>query len=533
MKAVDAATMRAIDARAVKEFGMQSIQLMENAGRGVAEVVLDELAALQRGGGARVPRVSILAGKGNNGGDGFVVARHLKNSGVDVRLYLLAEQDALKGDALTNAEVWSRMGGAVQTVTATSDIKKHESALRHSMVIVDAMLGTGISELVEGLYATVIELVNSISSGSEEKRVVAIDVPSGIDASTGAELGTALRADVTATMAILKTGLDNYPARELAGRVEVVDIGLPHELIEDPEIRWNVTEPADIERILVPRKVDSHKGSFGHLLLVAGSPGKSGAAYMAAVGAMRTGVGLATLALPEGLNPGMEVKSTEVMTCPLPESDNGCLSLDSYGAVAAQMKLKSALVVGPGLGTTAGVRALVELLVKTSEVPVLVDADGLNALGEECGAFKEAEAALVITPHPGEAARLLGVSIAEIRADRAGSAEKLAVLTGAVVVLKGAGTIIATPKAEVWFNTTGNAGLASAGTGDVLSGMIGALLAGGQSPLDAAVCAVYLHGLAADRIEERVGIGGMMAMDIIAELPAVLNTFLSASASDE
>ncbi len=528
MKAVDAATMRAIDERAVKEFGMLSIQLMENAGRGVADIVKAELAALNEVGGSRVPRVSILAGKGNNGGDGFVAARHLRNAGLDVSLFLLAEPDALKGDTLTNAEVWTRMGGSVQAITEKNESKKHESILRHSAVIVDAMLGTGISEPVSGLYAEVIELVNSIGSGKAGKRVVAIDLPSGIDASTGVKLGSAVRADITATMAIAKTGLYNYPARELAGRVEVVDIGLPHKLVEDLEIRWNVTEPADIRRIVVPRCADSHKGSFGHLLLVAGSPGKTGAAYLAAIAAMRTGVGLATLALPEGLNQAMEVKSTEVMTCPLPESENGCLSLDSYGAVDAQLNLKSALLVGPGIGTTSGVRALVELLVKTSEVPVVVDADGLNALGGECGAFKEAEADLVITPHPGEAARLLGVRTEEIQADRIGSAERLAALTGAVVVLKGAGTIIATPEAEVYFNTTGNAGLASAGTGDVLAGMIGAFLAGGQSPLDSAICAVYLHGLAADRIKERIGIGGMMAMDLVAELSSVLNTFLSA-----
>jgi len=532
MKAVDAATMKQIDRRAVKEFGMRSIALMENAGRGVAEVVLSLLGPLSDS--TRAPRVSIIAGKGNNGGDGFVAARHLKNAGVDVSVYLLADTEALKGDAVVNAVIWTRMGGAVKTVTTKRGIKKHESALRHSAIIIDAMLGTGISEPVTGIYAAeAIELLNTI-----DKLVVAVDVPSGIDATTGAVLGVAVKADVTATIAALKTGLFTYPAREKAGRIEVVDIGLPAELLTDESICWNVTEALDVARALPSRSTDSHKGSFGHLLLVAGSPGKTGAAYMAAVGAMRTGVGLATLALPESLNPVMEAKSTEVMTAPLPESSNGCLTLDSYGAVAAQMNGKSALVVGPGLGTTKGVRALVELLIKTSEVPVVVDADGLNALGGECGALKEAEAAMVITPHPGEAARLLGVQTKEIQADRIGSAEKLAAMTGAVVVLKGACTIIAAPlTAEsapvIYFNTTGNAGLASAGTGDVLAGMIGALLAGGQSPLDSALSAVYLHGLAADMIKERIGIGGMMAMDIVAELPAVLNTFLSDVCKDD
>jgi NAD(P)H-hydrate epimerase len=530
MKAVDAATMKGIDRRAVKEFGMRIIQLMENAGRGVAEIVLSELG--RQPDWARAPRVSIVAGKGNNGGDGFVAARHLKNAGVDVSVYLLGDTESLKGDALVNAVIWTRMGGVVKTVTTKRGIKMHESALRHSGVIVDAMLGTGISEPVTGIYAEVIELLNSI-----EKRVVAVDVPSGIDATTGAVLGVAVQADVTATIAAVKIGLLTYPAREKAGRIEVVDIGLPAELLTDESICWNVTEAADVERALKPRSADSHKGSFGHLLLVAGSPGKTGAAYMAAIGAMRTGVGLATLALPESLNPAMEAKSTEVMTAPLPESSNGCLSLDSYGAVAAQMNAKSALVVGPGLGTTKGVRALVELLIKTSEVPVVVDADGLNALGNECGALKEAEAAMVITPHPGEAARLLGVQTKEIQADRIGSVEKLAEMTGAVVVLKGACSIIAAPESAesgraIYFNTTGNAGLASAGTGDVLAGMIGALLAGGQSALDSAVSAVYLHGLAADMIKERVGIGGMLAMDLVAELPAALNTFLSDDRKD-
>ncbi len=516
MKIADAKTVRAIDAKAMRAFGIRGLVLMENAGRGVAEAVKRELCAL----GCVKGRVSIITGKGNNGGDGFVAARHLLNSGVRAQVFSLCRVDALKGDARANAEVWKRMGGRTVPILGAASLKRHSEELRRSCVVVDAVFGTGLATEVKGFYADVIGFIN----GLKRAVVVSVDVPSGIDASTGAVHGCAVKADVTATMAMPKTGLCQYPGRSYAGRVEVVDIGVPCSLVEDESIMWSLAEDADVSRVLVPRDADSHKGTYGHLVVIAGSPGKTGAAAMAGMGAMRVGTGLATIALPEGLNAVVEEKTIEVMTFPLPESNNGTLDSTSFPRLKALLRGKSAVVFGPGLGTGAGVFELLEMLVKETRLPMVIDADGLNCLAGRPEAVKKAKGGMVLTPHPGEMARLLGSSIAEVQADRIGSARSLSDRSGAVVVFKGAATVVAAPDGRVSINPTGNAGLATAGTGDVLAGMIGGLLAQGLAPFDAAVAAVYVHGRAADELRDANGGGaGMVATDLLAVIPGVMN----------
>lgn len=516
MKACDARHMRSIDSAAVKVYGLRGLQLMENAGRGLAEAVKKEAAGL-------IPRVAVVAGKGSNGGDGYAAARHLKNSGFHVEVFSLARIEGLKGDALINARAWQKMGELFFILTS-AQLKKHVLALRHSSVIVDAIFGTGLSAPVSGISSELINLINKLG-----KKVVAADIPSGVDASTGKALGCAIKADRTATMALMKLGLLLYPGRSLAGRVDVVDTGVPLSLLEDERIRWNVIEDADMRRILRPREANTHKGTYGHLLVIAGSPGKTGAAYMSSMGAMRAGTGLVTLGIPRSLNPAMEAKTTEVMTAPLAQTAGGTLGPASYEGICAAAVDKSALCIGPGLGKSADIFSLLKKIMRGIKLPVVIDADGLNVLKGSLSLLKEAKDRVVITPHPGEAARLLAVSAADVQADRLGAAEKLAQKSGAVVALKGASTVVAAPDGRVWINLTGNAGLSTAGTGDVLSGMIGGFLAAGHAPIDAAVAAVYMHGLAADELKKTGMEAGMMATDLLPVIPKVLKFFIAPS----
>ena len=517
IKLADAAFIRSVDRAAVKGYGISGIQLMENAGAGVAGTVKEEL--LRRGLDPRGGRVAVFCGKGNNGGDGFAAARHLANAGLAVEVFLLGAASDLRGDARANCESWKKMGGAVRVIRTVSALDRHDSFLRHSAVLVDAIFGTGLASPPKGVHASVIERINSLG-----KPVVSVDVPSGIDATTGAVLGVAVAASATATMAMPKIGLYVYPGKGHAGRVEVIDIGAPAALTSGDEIRWNLVTGEGVRATLRPRLPDTHKGTYGHLLVVGGSPGKSGAAYLTAMGAMRGGAGLVTLAVPEGLSEAMEAKTTEVMTQGLPASGAGTLDPDSFDAITGMLPRKAAIVVGPGLGFNPGTEAFMTSLLKKTGLPLVIDADGLNSItGLEL--VKRVRAEVVLTPHPGEAARLLDTTTVAIQNDRVGSATRLAALTGSTVVLKGAATVTASPSGEVYINATGNPGLATAGTGDVLAGMIGALLAQGYGAADASVAAVYVHGLAGDEIKRAQGEAGMTATDLLAVVPRVLNWF--------
>jgi NAD(P)H-hydrate epimerase len=516
MKLVSADTMRALDRRAVRDYGIKGLVLMENAGRGVADIVQKECAH------KKGKRVTIVVGKGNNGGDGFVCARHLKNSGFNVSLLSLAGTKEIKGDAGVNARIWE-MIGSIKTIRTAGDIKKHSSALIHSTVIVDGLLGTGLASPVRGLYAKVIDFINDIG-----RPVISIDIPSGLDATKGRVLGTCIKAAVTATMALPKIGLFLYPGRELAGRVEVVDIGMPQKLIEEADLRWNLIDDCEVTERLGPRGKDTHKGTYGHVLVIAGSTGKTGAAYMTAMGAMRAGAGLVTLGVPESVHQALEEKTAEVMTYPLPETAGKTLGEGSYKQTKRLMEGKAAVVIGPGLGTpnaeiAAGMAGFIEKVVRGCKVPIVIDADGLNALEGRISVLKKAGRKCILTPHPGEMSRLLGINSKQVQADRVGSAERLSKKTGCTVILKGAATVIATHQ-EGFINPTGNPGMATAGTGDVLTGMIGGLLAQGLSPVDASVAGVYIHGLAGDEVAKQRGEIGMVATDLLEKVPGLLNS---------
>ncbi|MFQ5328815.1 MAG: NAD(P)H-hydrate dehydratase [Thermodesulfobacteriota bacterium] len=515
MKLVDGATMGRMDRQAVAQYGMSEIVLMENAGRGVADVVASYIREGKK-------RVTILAGKGNNGGDGFVAARHLSNRGFDVALLLLANPSDVKGNAKVNMDIWDKMGGRTEMVRTAKELRGLLSLLKHSALIVDAIFGTGLSSSVKGHHGRVIDTINDLSLP-----VVAVDIPSGLNAATGAILGHAVMADVTATMAFPKIGLVTYPGADYAGVVEVVDIGMPREITDDADIPWNLVDGTMVGGMVRQRERDSHKGSCGHLLVVAGSPGKTGAATMTAMGALRCGAGLVTVGAPESLHTIMEVKTVEVMTAPLPETDSHTVGSDDFRAITELMEGKKALVIGPGLGDNSEVRGLVIRLIAKSPIPMIIDADALNVIAGHLDVLKRARSPLILTPHPGEMARLLGKKSAHVQGNRVEVASDFAKEHKVTVALKGARTVIAGADGAVFINTTGNPGMATAGTGDLLSGIISGLVGQGYEPMEATVLGVYLHGLAGDRVAEAQGEIGMVATDILDEVPRAISSIIN------
>jgi hydroxyethylthiazole kinase-like uncharacterized protein yjeF len=503
-----ASQMQELDRRAINEWGIPGVVLMENAGRLTYEAMIENFEIDE------YTDVLVVSGKGNNGGDGFVIARHLFNNGIPVKVALLAEPSGLKGDALVNFNIIKEMRIDIAIIDDAEKMDLFNSLLDEADVVVDAIFGTGLDSEVGGHYAQVIEAINE-----GDADIVSVDIPSGLSCDSGSIMGDCIVADLTVTYGLAKIGQVIYPGAEMVGDLVVVDISLPRNLLLQTNFDSFIAEPEQLFGIIPQRLPNDHKGSFGHLLIVAGSPGKTGAAAMSAQSSLRSGAGLVTLGVPSDLNPILETKLTEEMTVPLPQTDDGLCAPEAFGKIMELLQDKSALVLGPGLGQGSGVTQLVPQLIREIKVPTLIDADGLNALIESQEVLKEAQIPLVITPHPGEMARLTGKNTDEVQADRVGVAREFALSTGAVVVLKGARTVIADSDGTVFINISGNPGMASAGTGDVLSGIIGGLMAQGVSPLDAAVLGTYLHGRTGDLAEEDVGEVSLTATDLLEYLP--------------
>lgn len=509
MKVLTAAQMQAVDRRTIDEIGIPGVVLMENAGRAVAGEILRRFSA------AGSPRALILAGKGNNGGDGYVVARHLLNSDWFVQTLVLAERSAIKGDAAVHLAALENCGGQVDFAQDDHTLGSLLASAGEFTVLIDALFGTGLAKPVDGCFLQAIEWLNRQSSA-----VVAVDVPSGIDASSGQVLGTAVKAGLTVSFAFAKVGQVSYPGAGLVGELVTVDIGIPRQVSCQVASGCTFIDAAEGRRLLPVRSPDGHKGTFGHLLVVAGSRGKCGAAVMTAESGLRGGTGLVTLACPLSVQPVIASRLTEVMTAPMVDF-NGELSLQSLDGLLALVVGKQALAIGPGLGLGEEVSGLVRRLLQDTELPVVIDADGLNALCEHTHILERQRGRrIVLTPHPGEMARLTGLSIADIQADRFNVARDFAMRHRVVLVLKGARTLTASPDGVVNVNSSGHAGLASGGMGDVLTGLIGSLLAQGLAAQDAATLGVYLHGLAADRLLAPFGEAGLLATDVMHELPA-------------
>jgi hydroxyethylthiazole kinase-like uncharacterized protein yjeF len=507
---LNAAAMRELDRYTITALGVPGMVLMEAAGRACADAVRAVLHTSRAERTNRSPRVAVICGKGNNGGDGMVAARHLHHAGIAVTVLLLAEPKALAGDAATNRDILTQSGVPLHPVLAEASVR--ELALSSFDVLLDAIFGTGLSDRVQpnSLPAVMIEAMNR--SG---RPIVAVDLPSGLSCDTGCPLGTAVQATKTVTFGYPKPGQVLYPGAKLTGELQVVDIGLSSTpLPQGPDSTWLLTDD-DLVPYLGCREPDAHKGSFGHLLVVAGAPGTSGAAGLCCRAATRSGAGLVTLGSSPEVLAAVVSGAVEFM---------GAM-LSDFGALAQLCQGKQAVALGPGLGVSEGAVALVRRAVAEVALPMVVDADGLNALAGHLSLLTSAPADRVLTPHPGEMARLLSCTTAEVQSDRLGSARRLAQAYRCVVVLKGARTVIAKPDGMAYVVPTGNAGMATGGAGDVLTGIIGALLAQGLTPDVTAMVGAYVHGLAGDRAAARLGQRALIAPDLIDSLPEVYASF--------
>jgi hydroxyethylthiazole kinase-like uncharacterized protein yjeF len=499
LPAVTAAEMRGLDGRATAEFGVPSLLLMENAGAAVARAAA-EMAP-------RGARVAVVAGRGNNGGDGLVAARHLQAAGYDVTVTLLGPEERVQGDARANLEMARRAGIPLQVVESAPDRLEAD-------LIIDALLGTGLKGSATGPAAALIEAMDRSPAP-----VLAVDVPSGLDADTG-HAESCVHAARTVTLALPKVGLLLYPGRALAGELIVAPIGMPRPLLEEPSLRTWTISAAEVRALLPPRPPDAHKGSFGRALIVAGSPGMTGAAALAGEAAGRIGAGLVFVAVPHSLLPVLEVKLTEALKVPLAETETHSHTAAAWDSLTERLASSTAVAVGPGLGRHPDTVALVRRLLAEAGRPIVVDADALNAVAPAGADTFSPDA--VITPHPTEMARLLDRETAAVQADRLATAREAAARFGCVVVLKGAGTVVAASDGRAWINPTGNAGMATGGTGDVLTGAIVGLIAQGLIPLEAARAAVYLHGLAGELSAAEIGPAGTLAGDLLPRLPVAM-----------
>jgi ADP-dependent NAD(P)H-hydrate dehydratase / NAD(P)H-hydrate epimerase len=499
MKIVSAEEMRAIDRATSERFGVPSLTLMENAGAAVADYVLSQHAAAER--------IVVFCGKGNNGGDGFVAARRLYEQGKRVQVILLANPDDLRGDA---AIMFAKLPNAAIVVRSSQELKNERvGPSLDADLYLDAVLGTGFKPPVSGRYADAIALMNA-----SHVSVIAVDIPSGADADAmHPQTGTIARANAVVTFTA------PHPAHVFAsltdGPTVVSDIGSPDAAIVSA-LQLNVTTAQDIAPLIAPRPAESNKGSYGHVLVVGGSLGKAGAAAMAGMAALRVGAGLSTVATPKSVLATVAGFHPELMTVPLPETEDGTIAADASDRIVELAKGKSVLAIGPGISRHTKTAELVRALVSELQVPTIIDADGLNAFEGRADELNGRNRTLVITPHPGEMARLAGCTVADVQKDRLGVARKFAREHELIVVLKGHRTLVVRPDGEAWVNTTGNPGMATGGTGDILTGMVAGMVA--QNPKQsffAVLAAVYLHGFSGDVMRETVGEHSLVATDLL------------------
>jgi hydroxyethylthiazole kinase-like uncharacterized protein yjeF len=520
MKILTAAEMQRIDRLTSEKSGVPSLTLMENAGRGVVEYLEERFPPLSS------QRILILCGRGNNGGDGMVVARLLRERGLKPRVVLFSDPEKVKGDAAVNLERLAATGSPeiAADLTAWRSLKPQ---LEGSTLLIDALLGTGLSKPLEGFF---LELVHDVNTGFPGAQVVAVDLPSGVSADSGGVPGESVRAHGSVTFTAPKLAHVFPPASERAGEWQVKAIGTPREVLErDPALMLNLTCPEELEWMVRPRKAGAHKGNFGHVLILAGSIGKTGAAAMAGLAALRAGAGLVTIATAKSALPIIAGLGLEFMTEPLPETETGTISLRAFehGRLDSLVEGKSVLAIGPGIGTVIETAELVRTAVNRYDMPLVVDADGLNAFAHCMSVFRSAGGyahPAVLTPHPGEMSRLCGQPTADIQKHRVETAREFAERYKVHLVLKGAQSLSASPDGQVWVNPTGNPGMATGGTGDVLTGLIAGLLAqhAGRAPIEVVAGAVYLHGLAGDVAAREYGEAAMIAGDVIEAIPEAL-----------
>lgn len=512
MKLVTAEEMKALEEAAIQEIGIPSIILMEHAGKSLAMKCMD----LMEQNDCR-QRVWIFVGKGNNGGDGLVAARHLVNERIETHVVLLGEPRDLKGDAKTNFEIARNLFWENLVYLDDLDFDAMGKEIRAEDLVIDAIYGTGFKGVAMGIDGAVIRILSQ-----HEGIVISADLPSGMEANTGKVKGPCVRADYTLTFGLPKLGMFRDPDAAFCGEIEVVDISLPRALIDSFEVKCSLITEEWAKNHLPKRRRDSHKGDYGHVFVVGGSTGMTGAVALACRAALVSGAGLVTAGVPASLHDILEIKLTEVMTKPLPEIQAGDFSQSAGEVILRFLGKTSAFVLGPGMGVHRSSKEVINEMLPQVSVPTVIDADGLNLIAEITRDRKDflnrLKMPLVLTPHPGEMARLTGLSIGEIEADRVNLASKYSKQWGCVVVLKGAYTIVANAEGEILINTTGNAGMATGGSGDVLAGIIGALIGQGMKPFEAAGLAVTLHGRAGEFAAKTKGMMSMTAEDLIQHL---------------
>ena len=511
MPVVASAQMRELDRRTTEEYGIPSLLLMENAGRSIAE------AARSMASGNGLWKFVVAAGPGNNGGDGFAAARYLFNDGCSVQVFFFGDREKAKGDALTNIDICEKLGIAIDY---SRNVRRFKNTLRECTVAIDALLGTGAKGELRPPFDKVVEALNCGVA------VLSVDLPSGVDPDTGSVVGDAVRASATVTLALPKAGLLTGEGMAYVGELDVADIGIPRQLRIQSWPEVSTLDWTSCIEFLMERPSNSHKGTFGHTAIVAGSVGMTGAATLAAEGALRIGTGLVTVLVPESLNDIMEMKLTEAMTIPVPQGKARAFGMASLETVLEYVNKWDSAVIGPGFGRDEDTIEFAQELIKRIEKPAIIDADGLYAVSRDLSVLSKCKAPLVITPHPGEMATMLGTSTAEVQSNRLEIARAFAKEHNVTVVLKGAGTVIAETDGRAYINTTGTPGMATGGTGDVLSGMIGGLIAQDRGAIGAANAAVYLHGLAGEIAARKRGEAAMLASDLadcigdaIAKLP--------------
>lgn len=517
MKILNATEMQRIDRLTTGRYGVPSLTLMENAGQGVVDFLSRRYGPLEN------HRIAILCGRGNNGGDGLVVARLLRQRLLKPRVLLLSDTSGVQGDAAVNLQRLEA-SGPPEIVASAGAWREIYPTLEGATLVVDALLGTGLTRPLEGLL---LEVVRDLNRLAPAPAVVAVDLPSGLSADTGRVIGESIRANASVTFTAPKLAHVLPPACERVGELVVHDIGTPDEAVErDDSLMLRLTTADDLAWVSAPRRLDAHKGSFGHVLVIAGSVGKTGAAGMCALAALRAGAGLVTVATPESALPVIAGLGLEFMTAGLPETKSGTIALRALDdkRLGQLLSGKTLIALGPGIGQEAETAEFVRGLVRDSDLPMVIDADGLNAIAGSPKCLAAKGRVRVLTPHPGEMARLAGVAAAEIQDDRLAAATKFAAEHQVYLALKGFRTLVADPGGAVWVNPTGNPGMAKGGTGDVLTGLTAGFLAGfhHRPVTEVVAAAVYVHGLAGDLAAAERGEISMLAGDLLDRIPQAI-----------
>jgi len=501
MKIATRDIVREIDNTTIKKYGIPGLILMENAGRAVSTVILSQYPEAEK--------ISVFCGGGNNGGDGFVIARHLISAGKEVTTYLLQNKNDYKGDAKTNLEALRKISKDVKKISSNfSNYKKSD-------LIVDSIFGTGINDEVKGTVKKIIGEINSLRTPK-----ISVDLPSGLDSDSGVPLGIAVKADSTVTFIVLKLGITIYPGIEYTGKLFIADITTPKRL--EDKISCELITFGKCKNIIKNRPADTHKGTYGHTLVIAGSSGKTGAAFLCAHSAVRSGSGLVTIGAPKSVIKSIEEKIVEPMSEGLNDNGKGYFTEESLPDAVHNLKSKTSLAIGPGISTNRNTEKFVLGLLRKSRIPVVADADAINIIARNKNILKKLKAPVILTPHPGEMARLAGTNTKDIQKNRIEYAGNFAVSYKCYVVLKGARSVIATPNGHIYINPTGNPGMSSGGMGDVLTGVIAGLLAQNYTAVEACILGTFIHGLSGDMASEKIGKSGITATDIANGIPSAI-----------